>query len=95
MPTAIKPKRSTVIGNIPSVADLQDGEIAVNIVDQKVYIRNGNIIETIASAATGATPVWNLLNANASIVGNKRYLCDTSGGEITFCLLYTSPSPRD
>ena len=86
MPTAIKPKRSTVIGNIPSLADLQDGEIAVNITDQKVYIRNGNVIETIASAATGATPVWNLLSSSAAIVGNKRYLCDTSAGEITLTM---------
>ena len=95
MPTAIKPKRSTVIGNIPSLADLQDGEIAVNITDQKVYIRNGNVIETIASAATGATPVWNLLSTSAAIVGNKRYLCDTSAGEITLTMPTVGLVPGD
>ena len=109
MPTAIKPKRSTTIGQIPGLSDLQDGEMAVNIVDQKIYIRSGDNIETVASAASGAVPVWNYQNANAAFVVNKRYVIDTTSSELTFamptvglsvgdsidCLLYTSPSPRD
>ena len=86
MPTAIKPKRSTTIGQIPGLSDLQDGEMAINIVDQKIYIRSGNNIETVASAATGAVPVWNYQAANAAFVVNKRYVIDTTSGELTFSM---------
>ena len=86
MPTAIKPKRSTTIGQIPGLSDLQDGEMAINIVDQKIYIRNGNNIETVASAATGAVPVWNYQAASAAFVVNKRYVIDTTSAELTFTM---------
>ena len=86
MPTAIKPKRSTTIGQIPGLSDLQDGEMAINIVDQKIYIRSGNSIETVASAATGAVPVWNYQNASAAFVVNKRYVIDTSAGELYYSM---------
>ena len=86
MPTAIKPKRSTTIGQIPSLSDLQDGEMAINIVDQKIYIRSGDNIETVASAATGAVPVWNYQNSSAAFVVNKRYVIDTTASELTFSM---------
>ena len=86
MPTAIKPKRSTTIGQIPSLSDLQDGEMAINIVDQKIYIRSGDNIETVASAATGAVPVWNYQAASAAFVVNKRYVIDTTSAELTFTM---------
>jgi len=86
MPTAIKPKRSTTIGQIPALSDLQDGEMAINIVDQKIYIRSGDNIETVASAATGAVPVWNYQSASAAFVVNKRYIIDTTSGELTFSM---------
>ena len=86
MPTAIKPKRSTTIGQIPGLSDLQDGEMAINIVDQKIYIRSGNNIETVASAATGAVPVWNYQAASAAFVVNKRYVIDTTSAELTFTM---------
>ena len=84
MPTAIKPKRSTTIGQIPGLSDLQDGEMAINIVDQKIYIRSGNAVETVAQAATGATPVFAQLTGplTTQFVVNKRYLADTNGGVI-------------
>ena len=86
MPTAIKPKRSTTVGQIPGLSDLQDGEMAINIVDQKIYIRSGNNIETVASAATGAVPVWTLLNTSGQMTVNKRYVIDTSAAELTFAM---------
>ncbi len=81
MPTAIKPKRSTTIGQIPGLSDLQDGEMAINIVDQKIYIRSGNSVETVAQAATGATPVFTQLvgPTTTQLVVNKRYLALTDG----------------
>ena len=86
MPTAIKPKRSTTVGQIPGLSDLQDGEMAINIVDQKIYIRSGNNIETVASAATGAVPVLTLLNTSGQMTVNKRYVIDTSSAELTFAM---------
>ena len=86
MPTAIKPKRSTTIGGIPGLSDLQDGEMAINIVDQKIYIRSGDNIETVASAATGAVPVWTLLSTSGQMTVNKRYVIDTSSAELTFAM---------
>ena len=86
MPTAIKPKRSTTVGQIPGLSDLQDGELAINIVDQKIYIRSGDNIETVASAATGSVPVWTLLSSSGQMTVNKRYVIDTSSAELTFAM---------
>ena len=84
MPTRIKPKRSTTQGQIPGLNDLEDGEMAINIVDQKIYIRSGNNVETVAQAATGATPVFTELTGplTTQLVVNKRYLANTNAGVI-------------
>ena len=39
MATPIRIKRSTVPGKVPTVDQLQSGELAVNVYDGKVYIR--------------------------------------------------------
>jgi len=84
MPTRIKPKRSLTQGQIPGLNDLEDGEMAINIVDQKIYVRVGDNVETVASAATGATPVFAEINGplTTQLVVNKRYLANTSNGVI-------------
>jgi hypothetical protein len=46
--TVIKLKRSTTASAVPTTSDLADGEIAVNITDQKIYIRNGGSIVDLA-----------------------------------------------
>ena len=46
MATRIKLKRSTTAAAVPTTSNLEDGEVALNIVDRKLYARNGgNIIE--------------------------------------------------
>ena len=46
MATRIKLKRSTVATTVPTTSNLEDGEVALNIADKKLYARNGsNIIE--------------------------------------------------
>ena len=84
MPTRIKPKRSLTQGQIPGLSDLEDGEMAINIVDQKIYVRVGNSVETVASAATGATPIFTEIvgPTTTQLVVNKRYIMDTSAGVI-------------
>jgi len=39
MATRIKFKRSETIGSVPDSSDLEIGEVALNIVDQKFYVR--------------------------------------------------------
>ena len=38
----IKPKRSEVSFEIPSALDIEEGELAVNTVDKKIYVRDSN-----------------------------------------------------
>jgi hypothetical protein len=47
MANIIKPKRTTSSGNVPSTSDLTTGEIAVNLADKKLYVRDTstNILE--------------------------------------------------
>jgi hypothetical protein len=47
--TIIKLKRSTTAAAVPTTNDLEDGEIAVNITDKKVFVRNGGSIITVAN----------------------------------------------
>ena len=47
MANVIKPKRTTSSGNVPGTSDLSTGEIAVNLADKKLYVRDtgSNILE--------------------------------------------------
>ena len=49
MSTVIKLKRTTTASVVPTTDDLEDGEIAVNITDKKVFVRNGGSIITVAN----------------------------------------------
>jgi hypothetical protein len=47
MATKIIPKKSTVAAKVPLVGDLDQGELAINLTDKKIYTKDGsnNIIE--------------------------------------------------
>ena len=53
MASIFKPKRSNVVGRVPTTADLVEGEIGVNIPDSKIYINTGGVISVIADSAAG------------------------------------------
>lgn len=55
MTTVIKPKRSETATSIPTTGDLEIGEIAINVTDQKIYTKksDGTIVE-VANAAGGS-----------------------------------------
>ena len=56
MAVVIKLKRSTTASSVPTTSDLADGEVAVNIVDKKVYINNsGSIVEVANNIGSGDT----------------------------------------
>ena len=53
--TVVKIKQSAVAGKIPSASDLQQGELALNTADIKLYSKNGaGEIITLASGAAAA-----------------------------------------
>lgn len=93
MATIIKPKRSRNLGIVPTISQLADGEIAVNIPDQRIYIRDGANIKVIAQAPTGLTAQWTYIDYNGlasselsadgvsiGLAVQKRYLADTTLG---------------
>lgn len=47
MANVFKPKRSTTPFSEPTTSDLTDGELAVNLSDKKIYIRNGSNISEL------------------------------------------------
>ena len=72
MANVIKPKRTTSSGNVPTTSEIATGEIAVNLADKKLYVRDtgSNILElttrtvsalddtTITSVANGQVLKW-------------------------------------
>ena len=48
-PTRIKLKRSTTAAVVPTTSNLLDGEVAVNVADRKIYVRNGQTIVEVAN----------------------------------------------
>lgn len=61
MSTVIKLKRTTTSSTIPTTGDLEDGEVAVNIADRKIYVRNGaSIVEVANNTAAGSVDLTNV-----------------------------------
>jgi len=50
--TVIKLKRTTTASVVPTTSDLEDGEIAINVTDKKIFVRNGGDIITVANFNT-------------------------------------------
>ena len=75
--TVIKLKRTTTVSAVPTTSDLEDGEIAVNITDKKVFIRNGESIVTVANFNESAVDLGAItssiipLNNNAIDLGTS------------------------
>jgi len=54
MATVIKLKRSSTADRVPTTSDLADGEVAINIADQKIYVNNGGSIVEISDSTGGS-----------------------------------------
>ena len=56
MATKIKLKRSEIPTSVPTTNDLQVGEVALNTVDQKLYVKDSgnNIVEVANKGASDA-----------------------------------------
>ena len=58
MPVAIKIKRFTTASDVPNTSELADGEIAVNVADKKIYVRDGStIVEMTADLSSVAEDI--------------------------------------
>ena len=56
MTQTVKLKRSSVTGNIPTTAQLELGEIAINTYDGKVFIKKNDGSEEVVEVGTSVTP---------------------------------------
>tara|TARA_Y100001951_G_scaffold21416_1_gene16337 strand:- start:56 stop:700 length:645 start_codon:yes stop_codon:yes gene_type:complete len=72
MATVIKLKRSTTASSVPTTSDLADGEVAINVVDKKVYVNNGgSIVEVANNIGSGDTlSVGDLVVTGNTDLGN-------------------------
>ena len=67
--TVVKIKQSSVAGKVPSASDLEQGELALNTADVKLYSKNGSgAIITLASGATQADDIYDMGNVNREVV---------------------------
>ena len=73
MPNIFKPKRSTTASSVPTTSNLADGELAVNIADQKIYVRSGVSIVTVADVGgggAGGVNYWDQTAAGINTISN-------------------------
>ena len=67
--TVVKIKQSSVPGKVPSASDLEQGELALNTADVKLYSKNGSgAIITLASGATQSDDIYDMGNVNREVV---------------------------
>lgn len=88
MASIFKPKRSNVVGRVPTTADLVEGEIGINIPDSKIYINTGGVISVIADSAAGGAGYQLLTDADNGdlLQANKRYVIDSSAAPCNFTM---------
>lgn len=74
MGNVVQVKRSSVAGKVPLAADLEVGEIAVNLADGKIFTKDGsgNILELGLSNCV-------LLSGDQTIAGTKTFTSDIYG----------------
>ena len=84
MATRIKLKRSTTAAAVPTTSNLEDGEVAVNIVDQKLYARNGGAIVEIANQKPNVGEVsTNMLATDITNGPTHTWFVNKSGNDNT------------
>lgn len=79
MATTIKPKRTFTPSKVPTTADLQDGEMGINVPDGKTYVRQGSNIVLVGEVnAAGAGTVTSVAAGNG-----LNFTTITSSGSVT------------
>ena len=84
MATRIKLKRSTTATVVPTLSNLEDGEVALNIADKKLYARNGsNIIEVANQKPNTGEVTTTMLAADITNGPGQTYFVATTGSNVT------------
>ena len=85
MATRIKLKRSTTAAAVPTISNLEDGEVALNIADKKLYARNGsNIIEVANQKPNTGEVVTTMLSTDITNgQGNTFYVASVGSDNNT------------
>ena len=85
MATRIKLKRSTTAAAVPTTSNLEDGEVALNIADKKLYARNGsNIIEVANQKPNTGEVVTSMLSTDITNgQGNTFYVASVGSDNST------------
>lgn len=82
MATRIKLKRSTTAATVPTTSNLEDGEVALNIADRKLYARNGvNIIEVANQKPNTGEVVTTMLSTDITNGQGNTYYVATAGSD--------------
>jgi hypothetical protein len=81
--TVIKLKRSETLNTIPTTANIEVGEVAVNTADKKIYIRDSsdNIV-----AVADKNITYSKYNSNTTITSNTGVIADTSAASFTITM---------
>jgi hypothetical protein len=81
MPNTIQLKRSTTTGAVPTSGQLEQGELAVNLVDKKIFTKNasGDVVDLAVATVPPNVKVANYTLAKSD-TGNH---ISISGGDIT------------
>jgi hypothetical protein len=81
--TVIKLKRSETLNTIPTTANIEVGEVAVNTADKKLYIRDSsnNIV-----AVADKNITYSKYNSNTTITSNTGVIADTSAASFTITM---------
>ena len=79
MSTVIKPKRSFTTGSIPSVSDLEIGELAMNVADGKFYTKMQN--GTVKELGGAGSVILQDVTTNGNITTNNIVL---NGSDLVF-----------
>ena len=84
MATRIKLKRSTTAAAVPTTSNLEDGEVALNIADRKLYARNGsNIIEVANQKPATGEVTTTMLAADITDGSGQTFHVATTGSNAT------------
>ena len=84
MATRIKLKRSTTAAAVPTTSNLEDGEVALNIADKKLYARNGlNIIEVANQKPNTGEVTTTMLSTDITNGQGQTFYVATVGSDNT------------
>lgn len=88
----IKFLRTTVAGRKPALADLQDGELALNMTDRVLYTRNGNNIVDVGFGLGGN--VNGSINATGELASTKVVTRNPNNSAANISVDWVNDEPR-